>query len=251
MFATASCTNLIIFPNTNKPIYNGKKDKCITLFLHFCAVDFTTRILQHLSEIFPTCWQISVRYSFPFFSFYSLVFLLITQPILIKQQRIDLHRKFGKLSYVLAPILILTIIILAINQIQRELSLAENNAAVTAFIALIDILSFSTYFIIAMLNSKNLRWHVAFLVAATLVVLNPGLSRLLNQIEYGLGMLVAVLLPFVLSIFVICIERIKYKRPILRSPYFLYLCLWTITILMFATIPKTEFWINFVNSTFK
>lgn len=228
-----------------------RKTNVLLYFFIFVLLISLLGFFNTYLKFFPHVGKFPYVIHFHFSAFIAWFFLLITQPILIKRKRIDLHRKFGKLSYVLAPILILTIVILAINQIQRELSLAENNAAVTAFIALIDILSFSTYYIIAMLNSKNLRWHVAFLVAATLVVLNPGLSRLLNQIEYGLGMLVAVLLPFVLSIFVICIERIKYKRPILRSPYFLYLCLWTITILMFATIPKTEFWINFVNSTFK
>ena len=228
-----------------------RKTNVLLYFFIFVLLISLLGFFNTYLKFFPHVGKFPYVIHFHFSAFIAWFFLLITQPILIKQQRIDLHRKFGKLSYVLAPILILTIIILAINQIKRELSLAENNAAVIAFIALIDILSFSTYFIIAMLNSKNLRWHVAFLVAATLVVLNPGLSRLLNQIEYGLGMLVAVLLPFVLSIFVICIERIKYKRPILRSPYFLYLCMLTITILMFATIPKTEFWINFVNSTFK
>jgi heme/copper-type cytochrome/quinol oxidase subunit 4 len=193
---------------------------------------------------------------FPFiihihFSVFSLWFLLlIVQPLLIKQKNLKLHRKLGKLSYILAPILVLTIMILAKNQIEREILEPDNHAPVTAFIALIDILSLSLYYFLAMLHSKNRRWHVAFLLAATLVILNPGLSRLLNQIQFGLGMIVAVLLPFAFSIFALIFEKIKYKQPILKSPYFLYLCIWTLTIFLFVTIPQTEFWSQFIYHMF-
>lgn len=147
--------------------------------------------------------------------------------------------------------MVATIVILSNIQIRREILLPDNNANVTAFIALIDIVSFSGYYLIAMIKSKNTRWHVAFLIAATLVILNPGLSRLLNQIQYGLGIIVAVLLPFIVSIFLIIFEKLKYKRAILKSPYFLYLCLWTLTIFLFISIPNTELWSNFITKIFK
>lgn len=177
-----------------------------------------------------------------FLAFTLWFVLLIVQPLLIKRKKVSLHRKLGKLTYVLVPILVITIIILNKNQIEREVVLPTNQAPITAFIAVIDTFSFSLYYLLAMIFSKNMRWHIAFLLAATLVVLNSGLSRLLNQIQYGLGMIVVVLLPFVLSIFVIFFEKIKYKKSILKSPYFLYLCIWTMTILLFVTIPQSEFW---------
>lgn len=228
-----------------------KKINILLYFFIFVVVVSLFGFFNSYLKFFPDFNNFPYIIHIHFLAFSTWFLLLIIQPILIKRKKTNLHRKVGKLSYFLAPILVVTIVILATKQIQREILLPENNAEITAFIALIDIVSFSTYYIIAMTKSKNIRWHVAFLIAATLVVLNPGLSRLLNQIQFGLGMITAVFLPFAVSIFAIIFEKIKYKRPVLKSPYFLYLCFWTITILLFTTIPKIELWTNFINNTFK
>ena len=181
--------------------------------------------LIHIHFLAFTCWL-----------------LLIIQPVLIIKKKFKLHRQLGRLSYLLAPILVLTIILLSKEKFIREFSESESSAMMTAFIAFVDISSFSTFYLIAMFKKSNVRWHVAFIIAATLIVLNPGLSRLLNQITMGLGMLTAILIPFLVPGIVLIIEKIKYKRAILKSPYFLIIIIWTIEILLFTTIPQTDFW---------
>jgi uncharacterized membrane protein YozB (DUF420 family) len=106
--------------------------------------------------------------------------------VLIKRNKIETHRRIGKLSYFLVPVLILTIALLISQQVQRQLAISKQEAAFTAMVGLLDILSFSIFYTIAMVNKKNIRWHAGFLLAATLIILNPGLSRLLNQIHPGL-----------------------------------------------------------------
>lgn len=228
-----------------------KKINILLYFFIFVVLISLAGFFNSYLKFFPDFSKFPFVIHVHFLAFSTWFLLFIIQPILIKRKKVNLHRIIGKLSYFLAPILVVTIAILANNQIKREIISPKNSATVTAFIALIDILSFSIYYIIAMVKSNNIRWHVAFLIASTLVVLNPGLSRLLNQIQYGMGITAAVLLPFAVSIFLIIIEKIKYKRPILKSPYFLYLCFWTITIVLFATVPQTEVWTNFINNTFK
>lgn len=186
-----------------------------------------------------------------FLAFSAWLTLLILQPLLIKQKKTHIHRKVGKLSYFLAPVLVITIALLAKLQIERDIAVQNNNAPVSAFIAVIDITTFSLFYLLSMIHRKNMRWHVAFLIAATLVVLNPGLSRILNQIQYGLGIITAVLLPFVVSLSIIGFEKIKLKKPIMKSPYFLYLGIWTVTIFLFLSVPQTEFWKGFVYNNFK
>lgn len=181
-----------------------------------------------------------------FIAFVFWLALMVVQPILIRRKRYGLHRKMGKISYLIAPVLVITILILVRKQTIREIGISESNAAVTAFIGLLDAVSFSVYYLIAMANKRNIRWHVAFLIAATLVVLNPGLSRLLNQIKPGLGLLIAVILPFITSITIILIEKIKCRRPVLKSPYFLFFCCWTMEIVLFITVPSTELWRNLI-----
>ena len=185
-----------------------------------------------------------------FFAFLCWFALLIIQPVLIKKNKIEMHRRIGKLSYFLVPVLIITIALLIAQQVQRQLTTSKQDAAFTAMVGLLDILSFSIFYTIAMVNKKNIRWHVGFLLAATLIILNPGLSRLLNQIQPGLGLIVAALLPFVISISIIILEKIKYKRAILHSPYFLFLCIWSLEIILLVNISTKVFWINMVADLF-
>lgn len=186
-----------------------------------------------------------------FAAFVLWLALMVVQPILIRRKKYELHRKMGRISYLIAPVLVITILILVRKQTMREIGISESNAAVTAFIGLLDAISFSVYYLIAMANQRNVRWHVAFLIGATLVVLNPGMSRLLNQIKPGLGLLIAVILPFIASITIILFEKIKCRRPALKSPYFLFLCCWTVEIILFMTVPGTELWRNLIVSLVK
>lgn len=164
---------------------------------------FVAVMLISLAGFYSSYWSKFPRFSefqnlvhvhFVAFSFW--LFLIVIQPILIIRKKYKLHRRLGKFSYVLAPILVFTIILLSLGKFLREFSVDENAAAMTAFIAFVDISSFSTFYLVSVLKKSNLRWHVAFIIAATLIVLNPGLSRLLNQLNYGLGLLAAVLILF-------------------------------------------------------
>lgn len=182
-----------------------------------------------------------------FAAFFCWFAMIIIQPVLIRQKNYILHRRVGQLSYLLAPILVLTIIVLVRDKVQREWAVSLENAAMTAFIGLLDILSFSAYYIIAMIKRNNTRWHVAFIIAASLVVLNPGMARLLNQIKPGLGLLGAVLIPFLVSATIIWYEKVKQQRPVLASPYTLFFLCWTLEIVLLITIPPTALWEKMVS----
>jgi len=106
-------------------------------------------------------------------AFTCWLLLIVIQPVLIMKKKFKLHRQLGRFSYLLAPILVLTIILLSKEKFIREFSESESSAAMTAFIAFVDISSFSTFYLIAMFKKSNVRWHVAFIIAATLIVLIP------------------------------------------------------------------------------
>ena len=227
-----------------------RKTNIFILFFIAVAVLSLAGFFNSYIRFLPNTDRFPVVIHVHFAAFILWFVLIIVQPILIRQKKYELHRKIGKVSYFIAPVLVITILILVKNQTQREISASENEAAITAFIGVLDAVSFSIYYLIAMVNKRNLRWHVAFLVAATLVVLNPGMSRLANLIQPGLGLLLAVLLPFIVSITVLCVEKMRFKAPVLKSPYFLFLCCWTLEIVLLMTIPNLEFWRDFVANIF-
>lgn len=227
-----------------------KKTNILLYFFIFVALVTFVGFFNTYLKFFPNFDKFPFVIHFHFLAFTIWLLMLIVQPLLIKKKKTNLHRKIGRLSYFIAPVLLITIIILFYHEVKREIQLPNNNAPLIAFIGLIDIATFSSFYVIAMVKRKNIRWHIAFLIATTLVVLNPGLSRLLNRIQFGLGMLVAVLLPFIVTLLIIFIEKIKYNRPILKNPYFLYFCIWAVIVLLLFTIPTTELWMNFISATF-
>lgn len=227
------------------------KTKILTFFFIAVAMVSLVGFFNSYIRFLPDADKFPVIIHIHFAAFTFWFALIILQPVFIRQKKYSLHHKIGKLSYFLVPVLIITILILVKNQTERELHIPGKQVTITSFMGLLDAVSIFVYYIIAMVNRRNVRWHVAFLVATTLVILNPGLSRLLNQIKPGLGLTAAVLLPFVITISMIRVEKIKYKRPVFKSPYFLFLCCWTVEILLLITVPGTEFWQNFIATNFK
>lgn len=215
----------------------------ILFFLAVTLISFAGFYTTYLSK-FPRFSEFQNLIHIHFLAFSCWLILIILQPILIRKKKFKLHRTLGKFTYFLAPILVITIILLSKEQFLRLIKVDEISAQMTLFIALLDILSFSTFYLIAMIKAKNTRWHAAFIIGATLIILNPGMSRLLNYFSPGLGMLGAILMPFIVSISIFVIEKIKYKRNILQSPYFLIFLIWTLEIISFMTIPQTDFWKN-------
>ncbi len=181
-----------------------------------------------------------------FIAFLCWFALIIIQPILIRKRKFALHRKLGRLSYIVAPIIVFTILILVKIKVQRLMPISETDAVINALIGVMDALAFTIYYVLAMVNKRNIRWHVAFIIAASLIILNPGLSRLLNQMKPGLGLLASVLVPFVVAISIIIYEKIKMKRQVFKSPYFIFLMGWTFEIILLITLPNTDLWRNLV-----
>ena len=221
-----------------------KKYKFLIAFFSLVTIVSLAGFYSSYWSKFPRLGEFQNLIHIHFVAFSCWLFLIVIQPILIMKKKFKLHRQLGKFSYLLAPILIITIILLTKEKFIREFAESESSAGMTAFIAFVDISSFSTFYLIAMFKKSNVRWHVAFIIAATLIVLNPGLSRILNQISPGLGLLTAVFIPFLVPGIVLIIEKIKYKRANLKSPYFLIIIIWTIEILLFIAIPPTDFWKN-------
>ncbi|SDC89931.1 hypothetical protein SAMN04487894_104356 [Niabella drilacis] len=197
-------------------------------------------------RFFPDFDRFRVVIHIHFMAFICWFLLLVIQPVLIRKRQYLLHRKLGKLSWLLAPVLVVTILLLVKDKVQRELDVSAGAAAMTAFIGLLDVVSFSVCYSVAMINRHNVRWHVAFIIGATLIVFNPGMSRVFNHFRPGSGLPAAVILPFIVPLIIITVEKLRFKRPVLKSPYLLFVLLWLAEILLLMTIPQTDFWKHLV-----
>lgn len=124
-------------------------------------------------RFFPHFKDITFFTHIHFVIFLSWFALLIWQPILIKQQKFELHRKVGRLSYGLAPIMVLSILIMVKLTVVNNLAISKDQAIIGFTGAILDAISFSIFYILSIRNKNRVRWHVASLIGASLIILNP------------------------------------------------------------------------------
>lgn len=204
---------------------------------------FGRSYLSHFPEFGRFPWLIHLH----FLLFFIWLMLLIIQPVLIRKRKFRLHRALGKTTYFLAPLLVISILLLVQIKVKRIFPDSAEAASVEALIGLMDAISFSLYYVLAICFRKNLRRHVAFMIASSLVVLNPGMARLLNGFAEGLGLVAAVLIPYLVGGIIVLYEKFRLARPVLKSPYMLFLLCWSIEILLLFTVPRTQGWQSFVS----
>jgi hypothetical protein len=103
--------------------------------------------------------------------------LLITQPILIKKKKFVLHRSLGKLSYVLVPLIFISVLLLAhsrINQLSKD-------AGPALWLPFKDLFILGTGFIIAIWNRSKMEIHARGMIVAGIVMIEPALFRLIRS----------------------------------------------------------------------
>ena len=111
---------------------------------------------------------------------------LIIQPLLIRAGKTSIHRMIGKLSYAIAPLLMLSIFLVSRMVYQRQDNPPVSHEEKIAMIALSipDLVSFGVMYGLAIFNRKITYNHLRFMIGTSLLMIPPGLGRALI-IFYG------------------------------------------------------------------
>lgn len=118
------------------------------------------------------------------------VLMLIVQPFLILNKKFALHRKIGKLSYVVFPLLILSFVPQVMKVVRTE-NLAN------LFFPLADGTLLILFYMLAIYNRKSAYKHMRYMIASALVLLGPTVGRIgpmllgwtdffTQNVEYGI-----------------------------------------------------------------
>ena len=117
------------------------------------------------------------------------ILLLIVQPFLIRAKKYELHRQVGKLGYVIMPLLIISLFFVAKATYVKNLATKSEVEALSVLPnGTIEIFAFSILFFLAMKYKKNTPYHLRFMASTGLMMLGPGLGRLLvtNGIPFSI-----------------------------------------------------------------
>ena len=170
---------------------------------------------------------------FHFFVQSLWVCILITQPLLIRYEKFKIHRLIGKLTYVLAPLIVVSIILMWQKGITDPAT--ENSPAnylryllKNHFHSLCDMLLLIAFYSLAIFNKQTTKVHMRYMIAIALLYIDPTLSRLVNywfNVSDSNSDLITILFTDAILLGLICYD-IKYNRS--YKPYLFALSLFLI-----------------------
>jgi hypothetical protein len=122
--------------------------------------------LQHIHGALMASWPI----------------LLILQPVLIHKGRIDAHRFIGKLTYVIAPLIIISIFLIArFSYYKWAVEYSSEEVFSRQSITWMQLFVFVLFYSLAVIYKKETPKHMRFMIGTAILVMGPGLSRIINS----------------------------------------------------------------------
>lgn len=105
--------------------------------------------------------------------------LLILQPYLIRTSQIKWHHRFGKLSYVIAPLIVITTVGLYKFRLNQETELSTRHYFFTASV-LMAVFTFVVFYLLAIYYRKTPSIHARFMVCTVFPFFTAIFDRLLE-----------------------------------------------------------------------
>ena len=181
------------------------------------------------------------KFSF-YFHFHAImmslwILALIVQPILIRKKKLTVHKFIGKLTYILMPLLFISVILLTHHRIQDHVLIINNEKfyGPHLLVPFKDLLILGTAYIIAIRYRHDVNIHARAMIATGIVFIEPALIRFIKHsiIQDGLSAyLCSIGLLYSLIIGLIIMER-KQKRGRWVFPLILGLYIIVHSILIF------------------
>jgi hypothetical protein len=147
--------------------------------------------------------------------------LLIGQPLLIHSGKASLHRTIGKVSWVLGPLIIISLFLIGRGGYARGLGNVPEQENLTFIVLdMRGFLSFAIFWSLAMVTRKQPDSHMRYMIATGLLAIGPGVSRGLSHsfgLDLGTAMTITDVLDLVIvgALLVIDLYRKKNYKPFL------------------------------------
>ena len=218
------------------------------------------RSYRHVSYLFVTILAIIVAgfyksyfSKFPVFTGLSYVHhthsillllwlaMLIIQPILIYQKRLDLHRLIGKASYVLVPLIVWSMVAVMRKQYLRNLpKMPEARNLASLYLPVSALIPFVTLYILAIVYRKKSALHMRYMITSAVALLGPAIGRIRFGIhDFNLAVLFAFALGDVFLVGLLVYEYVKGKN---YRPYLVSLLICVIFHNAFPWVPNSAGW---------
>lgn len=144
---------------------------------------------------FPTFEGFSTAHHFHGLMALLWILLLIVQPFLIRAKKYKLHRQIGKLGYIIMPLLVVSLFFVSKATYFKNIKImSEKEALAILPNGTLEIFAFTLLFTLGMVHRKNTAYHLRFLASTGLMMLGPGLGRMM----VGAGLPFPIVLLFII-----------------------------------------------------
>lgn len=125
---------------------------------------------------------------------------MIVQPLLIRKKKLALYKLIGKFSYVVTPLIFISVILLAPAQGQKGLEVVDEKIILDGppphlLVPFKDLKLIGTMFIIAIVKRRDVNIHARAMIATGIVFIEPSLARFL------IGLTNDIMIEYLLTIF--------------------------------------------------
>lgn len=185
---------------------------------------------SYFSKLFEQTNEFNIYFHFHAIIAFLWILMVIVQPFLVKRGKIELHRKIGKLSYLLIALVFISVILL----VHSRHSIEEENLGIRLLVPFKDLIILGTVYSIAMWNRKTTVIHARAMIATGIVFIEPSLLRTIrNFFEVGSPYMVTAWIVY-LILLILTVATWKYRKGRWVFPLVLLMYLTVHLIMMFG-----------------
>ena len=160
--------------------------------------------------------------------------LLIVQPLLIWTGRLSIHRLLGRLSFIIAPLVVLSMFLITKFSYYKPVPPLSHHEKIGGLaLQAVDIVQFALFYCLAIVNRRNTYNHMRYMIGTAVMMIGPGLGRAFivyyhipfsTAISYIFYVEIAVCAAFLLSDM---LRKRSFKaNAIVLSAIFIHFLLW-------------------------
>ncbi len=105
--------------------------------------------------------------------------LLIAQPLLMRAGRHGLHRRFGKTTYVLVPLVVVASIMLANFRLSQPGAIDQPGMLQVLVLQIVSPLLFAGFYVAALVHRREPAVHARWMLATSFLLIDPVVARVL------------------------------------------------------------------------
>jgi hypothetical protein len=196
----------------NFPNYHGKKQpmqkvyRNTAIFIFLILIGVQWGFYQSYTSQFPHFKNATILVHIHGALLMTWMLLLIAQPLLIHYGKPQLHRTIGKISWVLGPLIIISLFLIGRGGYLRgvEQNIPEHMNRTFIVLDMRGFLSFATFWALAMINRKAPDTHMRYMIATGILAIGPGVSRGLGS-SFGLTLGDAMTITDVLDLVIVAV----------------------------------------------